>query len=643
MKLCDLKIENFLAISSASLNLDSRGLVLIQGNNQDDTSADSNGAGKSTIADALCWCLYGETARGESGDKIVNRKAGKNTRVELTVVDGADTYKIARHRKHKEGKNALRVSRLDGTDWADMTGGTDKITQETVLKIIGSSYEVFRSSIYAGQENFPDLPGMTDRNLKSLVEEAAGTTVLEAAYEVARQRAGDAKKTHVAASSKVEEIARRLGQIETDRDASVKDAAEWNKLRDERKAQALEQVRIHAKAAKDAVALLGGRRAVITGKIADLDAKLAAVKGEQDEERRLTAVVGRAEGVVTAIKTEIERRKREAEAQKKRVEGFDHRVGCPCDECGKAYTAEDIAPAKTRATDDLKKMLLDLRSIAASLESAQNDAESARRALEAHRASMTDVSETNAQRASLQEELHHVAADERYRDSCVKDAKGWKERADAIAAEENPHNKTITRLIERFDAAKVEIEDAKKAAGEAETLARQEGILVDIFSPAGVRAHILDHVTPFLNAQTAKYLAVLSDGNIQATWSTLTKSAKGELREKFAIEVSSTTGGESFGLISGGEKRKVRIASALALQDLVSSRATKPIELFIGDEVDDALDPAGLERLMMILEEKARERGTVLVISHSSLRDWISQIIIVTKKDGASTIEEMAE
>ncbi len=642
MKLCDLQIENFLAISSATLNLDGRGLCLIQGVNEDDTSADSNGAGKSTIADALCWCLYGETARGESGDKIINRKAGKGTRVELTVIDGPDTYKIARHRKHKEGKNALRVSRLDGADWADMTGGTDKITQETVLKIIGSSYEVFRSSIYAGQENFPDLPGMTDRNLKSLVEEAAGTTVLEAAYEVARQRATDAKKAQAAATMAVEEIARRLGQTETDRNASLKDAVEWNRLRDERKAQALEQVRIHAKAAKDAVLLLGDRRAVITGKIADLDAKIAAVKGEQDEERRLTAVVGRADGAVTAVKADIDRRKREAEAQKKRVEGFDHRVGCPCDECGKAYTSEDIAPAKTRATEDLKKMLLDLRNVAASLTSAQGDAESARRALDAHRANMTDVSETNAQRASLQEELHHVAADERYRDSCVKDAKGWKERADAIAAEANPHDKIIARLNERLEAARAEIEDAKAAANEAETLARQEGILVDIFSPAGVRAHILDTVTPFLNGQTAKYLSVLSDGNIQATWSTLTKTAKGELREKFAIEVSSVTGGESFGLISGGEKRKVRIASALALQDLVSSRAMKPIELFIADEADDALDPAGLERFMMILEEKARERGTVLVISHSSLRDWLSSVIVVTKRDGASTIEEMS-
>jgi DNA repair exonuclease SbcCD ATPase subunit len=114
-----------------------------------------------------------------------------------------------------------------------------------------------------------------------------------------------------------------------------------------------------------------------------------------------------------------------------------------------------------------------------------------------------------------------------------------------------------------------------------------------VFSPTGVRAYLLDEVTPFLNEQTAKYLGTLSDGNLTATWTTLVKTAKGDLREKFSIEVTNVTGGETFKGISGGEKRKVRIACALALQDLVARRASKPIELFIGDEIDDALDSRG--------------------------------------------------
>jgi DNA repair exonuclease SbcCD ATPase subunit len=122
----------------------------------------------------------------------------------------------------------------------------------------------------------------------------------------------------------------------------------------------------------------------------------------------------------------------------------------------------------------------------------------------------------------------------------------------------------------------------------------------------------------------------------------LIKSAKGELREKFSIEVDHAEGGSSFKLISGGEQRKVQIATALALQDLVARRATKPIDLFIGDEIDNALDDAGLERLVTVLDEKAKERGTVMIISHSDIRDWIARVIMVSKKDKTSTITEMS-
>ena len=79
---------------------------------------------------------------------------------------------------------------------------------------------------------------------------------------------------------------------------------------------------------------------------------------------------------------------------------------------------------------------------------------------------------------------------------------------------------------------------------------------------------------------------------------------------------------------------------APALQDLVARRATKPLELFFGDEIDDALDTAGLERLMGILEEKAKTNGTVIMISHNDLKDWCDNVITVTKKDGKSTIED---
>lgn len=78
----------------------------------------------------------------------------------------------------------------------------------------------------------------------------------------------------------------------------------------------------------------------------------------------------------------------------------------------------------------------------------------------------------------------------------------------------------------------------------------------------------------------------------------------------------------------------------LALQDLVSARASKPINLLIADEIDDALDVSGLERLMSVMQEKAKAKGTILVISHNDLKSWIGNSITVVKRKGGSVVGE---
>ena len=188
MKFLSMKVENFMALAEAEVELSDRGLVLIQGINTDDSSASSNGAGKSTLMNSLMWCIYGETAHGVKGDDVLSTGNEKNCRVQVTIEDEGKKFAIIRHRNHKEFKNRLIVRGEDG----DMTKGKDTLTQELVERLIGASKEVFTASIYASQEAMPDLPGMTDKNLKAIVEEAAGVDRLTRAYSIARERANAA-------------------------------------------------------------------------------------------------------------------------------------------------------------------------------------------------------------------------------------------------------------------------------------------------------------------------------------------------------------------------------------------------------------------------------------------------------------------
>jgi len=647
MKFKTLTMENFLAIAEGKVELADRGLVLIQGINNDDTSASSNGAGKSSVADALCWCLYGETARGVSGDDVVNDTAGKNTRVEVLIEDGGDLFTITRHRKHKPGKNTLTVSHLAGTIGAaakDLTKGTEKLTQAVVDKIIGASLEVFRSAVYAGQEQMPDLPAMTDKSLKLLIEEASGVTMLEAAYSEARDRLG-------VVTGNLERVRQETDRLEHSVKHHQDNVTEFERIRDEwtteqqrrsedEKAQARTKVgdvkKIDAELAKDPNAAPDYESA-----IAAIDAKIDAVDYENTELAEHNTLVAQAAAKVTSLDRLVKQTGDATRKHKTAYEEINHKIGCPCDGCGREITVQEISAASDAAKRDLTTKANEYRALKVELETAQKDAQTRTDERDAFKASMTDLSSVTRDRAQLQARLDELRRQVQARNTLADAARSHVERSKAIMAEVNPHLANIERHQRLLEKAEKDLANLKASTETLETDHAQAAAVVKVFSPAGVRAHILDEVTPFLNDRTAHYLTTLSDGNISATWTTLVMNAKKELREKFSIEVVNEKGSQKFAGLSGGEKRKVRVATALALQDLVATRASKPIELFIGDEIDHALDEPGLERLTTILEEKAAERGSVFVISHNSLSDWIPQIIEVEKKGGLTTLREV--
>ena len=645
MKLLSVDIENFMALEKAQIALADRGLVSIEGVNNDDTSAISNGAGKSSIADAVSWCLYGSTARGEDGDEVVNTSAGKGCMVKVDIIDGSDSYSIRRHRKHKTGKNSLAVWHVKSpTESFNLTKGTDKLTQEVVTRIMGCSLEVFWGAIYAGQERMPDIPGMTDKQLKVLIEEASGTTLLEEAYGEASKRALAAKSTlltaegsYIRADSALTDANTRLDQIHVDRDS----------FEDDRLAR-IRTIHADATTTKTAIVTLTAdlaklpKSADLLAQIRALDAKVAAVETEKTLDRKNTAAFDVASRAYASAGAQVGSANRDLMSAQSRLHNVDHKVGCPCDECGRPYTAAEVAPAKKLAAAEIIKAETAKADAQALADAALLRFTSAADARDAYQATMTDLSETIKQRTSLDATMRQITmlqsagvGHKSDLENCIRSIKAKRDEVNPFIAQQERGKALIVDRIADLGIAGAAQTNAIIAMKVAELTAK-------VFSPSGVRAFLLDEVTPFLNDQTAKYLGTLSDGNITATWTTLVKNAKGELREKFSVEVATVSAGNTFKSISGGEKRKVRIACALALQDLVARRASKPIELFIGDEIDDALDDAGRERLMTVLEEKAKERGSVFVISHSDLKSWIRNTMTVTKTGEKATIMESA-
>jgi DNA repair exonuclease SbcCD ATPase subunit len=645
MKILEVGIHNFMAIGEARIDLADRGLVLIQGLNADDTSAKSNGAGKSSIADALCWCLYGETARGESGDAVVNDVEKKDCSVVVLALDGDNYYQIYRFRKHKVKRNALcvGVGKSSIGPFADLTKGTEKLTQELVNQIIGCSYDVFCGAVYAGQERMPNMPGMTDKQLKMLIEEASGATILEAAYKEAATRLGTAKVGLIETTRTLDATKTNLESEKLRRASLQLDMTIWDSRRTAEVVKLTGEAVTQKSALDNIVKTLGGMSTLVDleKKIAECNAQIAGVAGEQKNLEDYNVRLAEGERDASIKKIAADTKAAELKRAEKELTELDHKVGCPCSSCARPFSAADIAPAKKLTTDKIATLKNSVSELSKHVSYAHNRITTLTHERDTYRASMTDLTATNALRASLTAQAIEVRRIEGERERLVMAIRSLLEGAKAKRVEENPYKRQLAEVEKAIFNLDKDVEVNGKLLETAIEQVTIHEAAAKVFSPAGVRAFLLDEVTPFLNDQTAKYLGTLSDGNIQATWTTLVKTAKGDLREKFSIEVTNNVGGKSFGLISGGEKRKVRIACALALQDLVARRATKPIELFIGDEIDDALDSAGLERLTTILEEKAKERGSVFIISHSDIRDWVRNVLLVKRTGGKSVIEEI--
>lgn len=645
MRFPKLEIENFLAITKAEINLADRGLIAIQGINHADTSSNSNGAGKSSIADALCWCIFGTTARGESGDNVINQSAGKNCRVGVTIQDGSISYFIARHRKHKTGKNGLTVTMSDGLTETDLTKGTDRLTQEVVDQIVGSSHDVFSGSIYAGQEKMPDLPAMTDKALKMLIEEASGITVLEEAYKKAREAAQATEAKVNAEAIQVAGYQSYLERLYRDRNG-LKIQIEDH---DKKKALRLQEVATQARGVVTRIKTLDLEiktfdPAAIVNAIQDIDRKIAGVSGENVKLAEHQKIVADIQAKSQIAKSNIKTEQTSLDHARKNLANVNARIGQPCGECGRDITAAEIANTTRALQDKMDVHARILKDHKDAFEKAEVDLALAMNERDMFAAGMTDITAEQTERKRLEDQHGEYRQRVSAREILMAEAKSLKEQIAEIGARVNPYHERLKETEVSIGEVEKNLESAQRRVKGAEQALEVEKQVVRVFSPAGVRARILDEVTPFLNAQTSKYLDTLSDGNISATWSTLTPAAKkGEFREKFSIDVQNVTGGGSFGRLSGGEKRKVRVATTLALQDLVSTRASKPIELFIGDEIDDALDASGLERLMIILEEKAKERGSVFVISHNDLADSIRQTLTIEKlASGETKVTEMA-
>ncbi|BCU69230.1 AAA family ATPase [Stygiolobus caldivivus] len=151
-----VKLENFLSHERSEVTF-SPGINVIIGH---------NGAGKSSIIDAIYFSLFREPVRKISLEELI-RKGAKDASVELLVEVDNRSYLISRNIK---GGIVDTLSELVPNKYSKTIARGAKEVNEHVYKLLGANEDVFSSTLFIGQgkieEVFDNLSEIMEKILK---------------------------------------------------------------------------------------------------------------------------------------------------------------------------------------------------------------------------------------------------------------------------------------------------------------------------------------------------------------------------------------------------------------------------------------------------------------------------------------------
>ncbi len=135
-----------------------------------------NGAGKSTIFEAIAWVLYGAVAARTSADQIKRENADNKDPclVELEFIFGEDKYRVVREMSGK----SLTTS-ASATINEKLVANGAEIVSNFIQKKLGMDFKSFYTSIFAKQKELNALSSMNPSERRPLILRMLGINALD--------------------------------------------------------------------------------------------------------------------------------------------------------------------------------------------------------------------------------------------------------------------------------------------------------------------------------------------------------------------------------------------------------------------------------------------------------------------------------
>lgn len=601
IKIKQVDVDNFCAVTApVRMPLDELGTVLLRG---------PMGSGKTSITDAITWCLFGTTAPrkpGASGatltaDSVINDEASFTKVVVALDVDGVE-YMVSREKKRTKG--AVIELFKEGAPWRE-AGISDQ--QQLIHAIVGMDYDLWRTCISLGQGEVANFVTDAQKKRTELLERAFGLAECPHAQALARKElkvlAADSdplrhkltgltgqvtmaktvnydEETRTWENTRQNEIARQREIVEAANtqiatfDVSLRHEAGWAKRKEKLAGEAARLQDAISKA--DTSVKAGSLHAQIGATQAEQRSRTAEVEilrksYENIQENKACAECGQVippaqlENHIRDIESKIQSKQAEMTTHQVRVQNLQSELG-QLVEHGGAGTA----------------------SFSVSLKGALKGLDEANVALTA----VTAVKEKRAASVRVHEEARRaIAAQEALQNPwAVKQAEG----AAVLAQLEEAYRTTQTAL---------------------EMMEKREHVLrfwEQGFGPKGLPVLVLRTALYELEMHANAFLAKLMGGRVYTELEMIGDNLNINF---FEFNEAGVVKERDYLQLSGGQRRCVQLAFVpFALSEMIFSRTGVRVPFLVIDELTTHLDPETKPIVCGILRELGRD--TVLVIDH---------------------------
>lgn len=680
IKITNITIKDFLSVGRATqaVRLDQHGLTLVLGSNTDSTGGVTrNGAGKTTILQAVSFGLYGKPLTKIKADNLVNNINNKGMMVSIEFEKEGTTYRIERGRKPQ----VLRffVGGQEQKEETDDAQGENRHTQEEIERVLGMSHTMFAHVLALNTFTDPFLK-MKVADQRAVIEELLGVTLLSSRAETLKKLSGQTKEGIRDEEASIKALTDANSRLESMIATGIANARAWQKTHDSEMAEIAESIaQVERIDFAEEIALFD---ALDTWTARANDLNTALKTGGSELQRVRTVRDGHLKDVQrytrerAALDPETAVRRLEAEVTRKRddAERHDLQVAklaeemrgladdlenadaseCRC--CGQRLTGTDHletvkANLQRQLTNHEKKHARELKEAAARRAEADEIAQE----IEGVRTSAVEdglkldekiaeaqakadalaasVVEMEALVAQAQTDLTALGArpqpafssrDEVYR---AKQMFETLERdLHQLSLQSNPYTDQVQQLREAVQ------EISYERLNELQDMLKHQELLLKLLTnkDSFIRKKIIDQNLSYLNARLSHYLEKLGLPH-EVTF-----------QPDLSVDIRYLGRDFDFEQLSRGEMNRVIMATSWSFRDVWES-LNETINLYFIDEVlDQGTDSQGAEAALGILKSMARDRGkNVFLISHrDELVGRIDRTLLVRKDNGFSRFEE---